>query len=162
MENADMDALRKTSASPGLRLLHYWNRMAGWLQAVITNSALSLVARLAIAAVFFYSGRTKVSGVLTIKPSTYNLFETEYAVPLLSPQLAAHLATYAEHLFPLLLVLGLLARLSALALLAMTLVIQVFVYPDAWSTHLTWIGLMLIVIGRGAGWWSLDRLLGIR
>jgi putative oxidoreductase len=162
MEDADMDALRKTSVSPGLRLLHHWNRVAGRLHAVTSDSALSLVARLAIAAVFFYSGRTKVSGVLTIKPSTYSLFETEYALPLLSPQLAAHLATYAEHLFPLLLVLGLLARLSALALLAMTLVIQVFVYPDAWSTHLTWMGLMLIVIGRGAGWWSLDRLLGIR
>ncbi|NKQ12432.1 DoxX family protein [Pseudomonas sp. SST3] len=157
-----MDALRKTSASPGSRLLQHWNRVAGWLQAVIGDSALSLVARLAIAAVFFNSGRTKVSGVLTIKPGTYGLFETEYAVPLLSPQLAAHLATYAEHLFPLLLVLGLLARLSALALLGMTLVIQIFVYPDAWPTHLTWIGLMLIVIGRGAGWWSVDRLLGIR
>jgi putative oxidoreductase len=123
---------------------------------------LSLVARLAIAAVFFYSGRTKVSGFLTIKPSTFNLFETEYALPLLSPQLAAHLATYAEHLFPLLLVIGLFTRLSALALLGMTLVIQVFVYPDAWPTHLTWIGLMLVVIGRGAGHWSADRMLGIR
>tara|TARA_Y100000782_G_scaffold115367_1_gene157322 strand:- start:2560 stop:2934 length:375 start_codon:yes stop_codon:yes gene_type:complete len=123
---------------------------------------LGLVARLAIAAVFFYSGRTKVSGVLTIKPSTFSLFETEYALPLLSPYLAAHLATYAEHLFPLLLVLGLLARLSALALLGMTLVIQLFVYPDAWPTHLTWIGLMLVVIGRGAGRWSADRMLGIR
>jgi len=123
---------------------------------------LSLVARLAIAAVFFYSGRTKVSGFLTIKPSTFNLFETEYALPLLSPQLAAHLATYAEHLFPLLLVIGLFTRLSALALLGMTLVIQVYVYPDAWPTHLTWIGLMLVVIGRGAGHWSADRMLGIR
>jgi putative oxidoreductase len=123
---------------------------------------LSLVARLAIAAVFFYSGRTKVSGFLTIKPSTFNLFETEYALPLLSPQLAAHLATYAEHLFPLLLVIGLFTRLSALALLGMTLVIQLFVYPDAWPTHLTWIGLMLLVIGRGAGHWSADRMLGIR
>jgi len=123
---------------------------------------LSLVARLAIAAVFFYSGRTKVSGFLTIKPSTFNLYETEYALPLLSPQLAAHLATYAEHLFPLLLVIGLFTRLSALALLGMTLVIQLFVYPDAWPTHLTWIGLMLLVIGRGAGHWSADRMLGIR
>tara|TARA_R100000541_G_scaffold2171_14_gene8351 strand:+ start:34032 stop:34406 length:375 start_codon:yes stop_codon:yes gene_type:complete len=123
---------------------------------------LSLVARLAIAAVFFYSGRTKVSGFLTIKPSTFNLFETEYTLPLLSPQLAAHLATYAEHLFPLLLVIGLFTRLSVLALLGMTLVIQVFVYPDAWPTHLTWIGLMLLVIGRGAGHWSADRMLGIR
>jgi|TARA_Y100001949_G_scaffold175816_1_gene186683 putative oxidoreductase len=142
--------------------LQHWNRLALWLQHHVSESTLSLVARLAIAAVFFYSGRTKVSGFLTIKPSTFNLFETEYALPLLSSQLAAHLATYAEHLFPLLLVIGLFTRLSALALLGMTLVIQVFVYPDAWPTHLTWIGLMLLVIGRGAGHWSADRMLGIR
>jgi putative oxidoreductase len=162
MEAIEMDRPHSTSSAAQPRLLQHWNRIAGWLQTVISDSSLSLVARLAIAAVFFYSGRTKVSGLLTIKPGTYDLFETEYALPLLSPHLAAHLATYAEHLFPLLLVLGLLARLSALALLGMTLVIQVFVYPDAWPTHLTWIGLMLVVIGRGAGWWSLDRLLGIR
>jgi putative oxidoreductase len=73
--------------------LQHWNRLALWLQHHVSESTLSLVARLAIAAVFFYSGRTKVSGFLTIKPSTFNLFETEYALPLLSPQLAAHLAT---------------------------------------------------------------------
>ncbi len=157
-----MDTPHSTSTTAPSYWLQRWNRVAAWLQAIVSDSALSLVARLAIAAVFFYSGRTKVSGLFTIKPGTYDLFETEYALPLLSPHLAAHLATYAEHLFPLLLVLGLLARLSALALLGMTLVIQVFVYPDAWPTHLTWIGLMLVVIGRGAGWWSLDRLLGIR
>ncbi len=158
-----MDTLHTTSATPTSRGLQHWNRLAGWLQQrLISDSMLSLVARLAIAAVFFYSGRTKVSGFLTIKPSTFSLFETEYALPLLSPHLTAHLATYAEHLFPLLLVLGLLARLSALALLAMTLVIQFFVYPDAWPTHLTWIGLMLVIIGRGAGHWSADRMLGIR
>ena len=157
-----MGTLHTASATPRSRPSLHWNRLVAWLQLHISDSLLSLVARLAIAAVFFYSGRTKVSGFLTIKPSTYSLFETEYALPLLSPHLAAHLATYAEHLFPLLLVLGLLARLSALALLGMTLVIQLFVYPDAWPTHLTWIGLMLVVIGRGAGRWSADRLIGIR
>ena len=157
-----MHALHRNPASPTSSPLQHWNRLALWLQHHVSDSMLSLVARLAIAAVFFYSGRTKVSGFLTIKPSTFNLFETEYVLPLLSPQLAAHLATYAEHLFPLLLAIGLLTRLSALALLGMTLVIQVFVYPDAWPTHLTWIGLMLRVIGRGAGHWSADRMLGIR
>ncbi|TYP61354.1 DoxX family protein [Stutzerimonas stutzeri] len=157
-----MHTFHRNPASPTSSPLHHWNRLTLWLQHHVSDSMLSLVARLAIAAVFFYSGRTKVSGFLTIKPSTFNLFETEYALPLLSPQLAAHLATYAEHLFPLLLVIGLFTRLSALALLGMTLVIQVFVYPDAWPTHLTWIGLMLVVIGRGAGHWSADRMLGIR
>ena len=157
-----MHALHRNPASPTSSPLQHWNRLALWLQHHVSDSMLSLVARLAIAAVFFYSGRTKVSGFLTIKPSTFNLFETEYVLPLLSPQLAAHLATYAEHLFPLLLAIGLLTRLSALALLGMTLVIQVFVYPDAWPTHLTGLGLMLRVIGRGAGHWAADRMLGIR
>ena len=72
------------------------------------------------------------------------------------------MATLAEHLFPVLLVLGLFTRLSALALLGMTLVIQVFVYPDAWPTHLSWAALMLYLAGRGAGRLSLDRWLGLR
>jgi len=83
-------------------------------------------------------------------------------LPVISPELAAHLSTYSEHLFPLLLVLGLFTRLSALALLGMTFVIEVFVYPDAWPTHLSWAGLLLIIIARGAGALSLDRRLGIR
>jgi len=129
---------------------------------LINDSLLSLVARLGIAAIFFLSGRTKVEGLLSITPSTYELFRTEYVLPVLSPWLAAHMATYAEHLFPLLLVLGLFTRFAGLALLGMTLVIQVFVYPDAWPTHLSWAGLLLVVIGRGGGRWSLDRYLGIR
>ncbi|MCB1974937.1 MAG: DoxX family protein, partial [Burkholderiaceae bacterium] len=81
---------------------------------------------------------------------------------LLPPELAAQMAATAEHVFPVLLVLGLFTRLSALALLGMTLVIQVFVYPDAWPTHLSWAALMLYLAGRGAGVASLDRGLGLR
>ena len=69
------------------------------------------------------------------------------------------MAAYAEHLFPVLLVLGLFSRFSAFALLGMTTVIEVFVYPDAWPTHLSWAGLLLIIIGRGAGKLSLDQRL---
>jgi putative oxidoreductase len=123
----------------------------------IPDSLVLLVARVAIAAIFFLSGRTKVDGLLQITPGTYDLFRNEYALPLLSPELAAHLATYAEHLFPLLLALGLVTRVSALALLAMTLTIQVLVYPDAWPTHLSWAALLLLLAARGAGDWSLDR-----
>ena len=119
------------------------------------------MARLGIASIFFLSGRTKVEGILTITPSTYELFQTEYVLPLVPPYIAAHLATYAEHFFPVLLVLGLFTRLSALAMLGMTAVIEVFVYPDAWPTHLSWAGLLLLLIGRGAGAWSLDRALKI-
>ncbi|WP_256347527.1 DoxX family protein, partial [Pseudomonas gingeri] len=104
------------------------------LGRLLPESLLLLVARVGIASVFFLSGRTKVEGLLTLKPSTYVLFRSEYALPLIPADLAAHLATYAEHLFPVLLVLGLLTRPAALALLGMTAVIEVFVYPDAWPT----------------------------
>ena len=126
---------------------------------LVPDAALLLVARLGIAAVFFQSGRTKVEGFMTIKPSTYDLFVAEYALPLIPPDWAARLATGAEHLFPMLLVLGLFTRASALALLAMTAVIEIFVYPLAWPTHLTWAGLLLPLIARGGGRWSLDDLL---
>lgn len=151
---------RSTAADSSLRGL--WNRVATRLGNLISDSFLAFVARIAIAAIFFMSGRTKVSDILTITPSTYELFRTEYALPLISPEVAAHLATYSEHLFPMLLVLGLFTRLSALALLCMTFVIQVFVYPDAWPTHLSWAGLLLLIVARGAGAASLDRPLGIR
>ncbi|MBV8466123.1 MAG: DoxX family protein [Burkholderiales bacterium] len=130
-----------------------------WLARILPPSALLLIARAGIAAVFFLSGRTKVSGLLTIKPTTYELFRSEYALPLLPPELAAHIATYSEHLFPILLVLGLCTRPAAAALLGMTAVIEVFVYPDAWPVHLSWAGLLLPLIAQGAGKWSLDHLL---
>ncbi|MDD1969031.1 DoxX family protein [Pseudomonas putida] len=118
-------------------------------------SFLLLVARLGIASVFFLSGRTKVTGLLTLKPSTFQLFQYEYALPVLPTELAAYLATYAEHLFPVLLVLGLVTRPAAAALLGMTAVIEIFVYPDAWPTHLTWAALLLplVVYGAVAGRW---------
>jgi putative oxidoreductase len=147
-------------ATAGLR--GAWNRVADALGRWIGHSLLALAARFSIAGIFFMSGRTKVDGWLSVSENAVALFADEYKVPLLSPGLAAHLATYAEHLFPALLVLGLVTRLSALALLGMTAVIQLFVYPDAWPTHLSWAGLLLYLAGRGAGALSLDRTLGIR
>lgn len=146
--------------SEGLRGV--WTRAADQLNRLISHGMLALAARLAIASIFFLSGRTKVDGVLTISDGTYALFREEYKVPLLPPEYAAHMAAYAEHLFPVLLVLGLFTRLSALALLGMTVVIQIFVYPDAWPTHLSWAALMLYLIGRGAGPVSLDQVAGIK
>ena len=138
------------------------NRLADLLTRLVTQDALALVARVGIGAVFFYSGRTKVEGVLNVTDSAVALFADEYRLPLLPPELGAHLAAYAEHLFPLLLVFGLLTRISALALLGMTAVIQIFVYPDAWPTHLSWAALLLLLVGRGGGAWSLDRALGLK
>lgn len=128
---------------------------------LVPEAFILLVARLGIAAVFFLSGRTKVEGLLTITPSTYDLFETEYALPLVPPHIAAHAATYSEHLFPILLVLGLFTRPAAAALLGMTTVIEIFVYPDAWPTHLSWAAILLPLIVRGGGAWSLDRIFGL-
>ncbi|WP_342624541.1 DoxX family protein [Pseudomonas alkylphenolica] len=157
-----MDVIRNTSSTADKSLRGTWNRIADRLGLMIGDSLLVLVARLSIAAIFLMSGRTKVSEFLTITPSTYELFRTEYSLPFITPELAAHLATYSEHLFPLLLVLGLFSRLSALALLGMTIVIQVFVYPDAWPTHLSWAGLLLLIVARGGGAMSLDRSLGMK
>jgi len=117
-----------------------------------------LLARLVIAWVFWSSGRTKVDG-FALKDSTFFLFEHEYQVPLLAPELAAYMATFAEHLFPVLLILGLATRFSALALLGMTLVIQLFVYPEAWVTHGLWAVALLLLMARGAGVLSLDALI---
>lgn len=128
-----------------------------WLPRLLPPALLLLVARASIASVFWLSGRTKVSG-LTVKPSTYELFRSEYALPLIPPELAAQLATGAEHLLPLLLVLGLFTRSAAAALLGMTAVIEIFVYPDAWPVHLSWAGLLLPLIAHGGGAWSLDHL----
>lgn len=130
-----------------------------WIERLLPIDALSVIVRVAIAAVFFLSGRTKVEGLLTITDGTYYLFAEEYRVPLIPSDIAAHLATWSEHLFPILIVLGLATRLSALALLGMTVVIEVFVYPLGWPTHLLWAALLLYLIRFGAGRFSLDALL---
>ena len=135
-------------------ILHRANRLLAQLPADI----LLLAARIFPAAVFWASGRTKVDG-FSIKPSTFALFEDLYALPVIPPHLAAVMASVAEHLFPILLVLGLATRLSALALLGMTLVIQTFVFPEAWMTHGLWAAAFLTVIKFGPGRLSLDRVL---
>lgn len=157
-----MNTIADFSVAPASGLRGTWNRLAATLDSLIGHSLLALAARFGIASIFFLSARTKVDGWLTVSDGALFLFAEEYKVPLLPPEIAAHLATYAEHLFPILLVLGLATRLSALALLGMTAVIQFFVYPDAWPTHLTWAGLMLYLIGRGGGALSLDRAFGIK
>ena len=138
-----------------------FNRRAAQLSSLVSHDLLTLLMRASAASIFLLSGRTKVEGVLTLKPGTVDLFRDEYRLPLLPPEIAAHAAAYAEHLFPLLLILGLGTRLSALALLGMTAVIEIFVYPDAWPTHLSWACLLLYLATRGGGAWALDRKLGI-
>lgn len=128
----------------------------------VPDAALLLVARLGLASIFFLSGRTKVDGIFHITDGTYELFRTEYALPLIPPEIAAVAATWSEHVFSLLLVFGLCTRLSAFALFAMTMTIEIFVYPDAWPTHLSWVAIQLPLIFRGGGDWSLDTMIGRR
>ena len=158
-----MNNAAATATDPFARGLRgAWNRVADRLTSLVSHGLLALAARVAVASIFFFSGRTKVDGLLTVNDNAYVLFRDEYKVPLLPPELAAHMATYAVHLFPILLVLGLFTRFSALALLGMTAVIQIFVYPSAWPTHLSWAALMLYLIGRGAGPVSLDRAFDLK
>lgn len=135
---------------PVLRIVALLNRMPAWL--------LGLVIRIGIADVFWRSGQTKVSG-WHVTDTTIQLFRDEYKVPLIPPDIAAYLAAIQEHLFSILLVVGLASRLSAFGLLCMTAVIQLFVYPESWPDHLLWTGCLLYVIGRGPGEFSVDALL---
>ncbi|SLN43644.1 DoxX [Aquimixticola soesokkakensis] len=133
------------------------NALRARLEGAVAWDIAALALRVFPASVFWASARTKVEGV-AIKDSTYFLFEHEYALPLIPSDLAAVLATLAEHALPVLLVLGLATRLSALGLLGMTLVIQTFVYPDAWQTHGLWGACFAALIARGPGRLSLDHL----
>lgn len=141
----------------------------------IPHSLIAFIARFSIAAVFWKSGQTKVEGLAIdlidgtfelgwprLADSTIPLFNSEYHLPLLSPEIAAHMAAFAEHLFPFLILIGLATRFSALALLGMTLTIQVFVYPDAYPTHGTWAALLLYLMATGPGKLSIDHLIAKR
>jgi putative oxidoreductase len=136
----------------------------------IPYSLIAFIARFSIAAVFWKSGQTKVEGFAIdlisgtfqlgapkLAASTLPLFRSEYRVPLLSPEVAAYLAAFAEHFFPVLILLGFATRFSALALIGMTLTIQLFVYPDAYPTHGTWIALLLLLVAKGPGRLSIDH-----
>ena len=135
-------------------------RRANALGRHVPQDVLALGARLFPAMVFWQSARTKVEGV-SIKDSTYFLFEHVYDLPLIPPVPAAVIATLAEHLLPVLLVLGLFARLSALGLLIMTAVIQIFVFPAAWVTHGLWAVALLVTLAQGPGRVSLDHVFGL-
>ena len=120
-----------------------------------------LALRLPVAVVFWRSGRTRVEGwnIFDITASQPAIFEYEFGMPF--PVLAAHATAIAEHALPVLLVLGLFTRLGALGLLAMTMVIQLFVYPDAWlSAHMFWATILFSVVALGPGKISLDHYIG--
>lgn len=140
-----------------------------WMER-IPHSVIALLGRFSIAAVFWKSGQTKVEGFAVdfvegtwslgwprLADSTIDLFRYEYNLPFIPPEIAAPLAAFAEHLFPILLLVGLATRFSALVLLIMTAVIQVFVYPDAYPTHGVWATVLLYLIARGPGVIAIDH-----
>ena len=122
----------------------------------IPHDLIALIARICIGTVFLRSGLLKWEG--WANGTTLALFATEYKLPLLSPKIAAVMAMSAELTLPLLLFAGLLTRFAALGMLVMTLVIQIFVYPNAFDTHGTWAVCFLYLMKFGAGRLSLDQL----
>ncbi|MCX7164870.1 MAG: DoxX family protein [Rhodocyclales bacterium] len=141
----------------------------------IPNSLIALLGRFSIAAVFWKSAQTKVQGFAIdivngefqfgmprLSDSVVALFRDEYKLPLVPPEIAAPLAAVAEHVFPLLILVGLATRFSALALLVMTATIQLLVYPDAWPTHGVWAAVLLFLVARGPGVLAIDHLIARR
>jgi len=158
-------------ASPITRLI----RLAIDLFERISNTLIAFVARFSIAAIFWSSGQTKVQGFVlnlvsgelevgwpSLSESALALFQDDYRLPFIPPELAAPMAATAEHLFPLLILIGLGTRFAALALLGMTLVIQIYVYPGAYATHGTWVAVLLYLMARGPGRLSVDHCLARR
>lgn len=142
-------------------MLKLYDRVVGFISSKFPEAIMLLFVRVALAGVFWRSGRTKIAedSWFTISDTTYFLFAEDYSGVPLPPNMATVMATVSEHLFPILLLLGLLTRLSATALLGMTMVIQIFVFPEAWwPVHSLWVALALILIVRGGGVLSLDAL----
>lgn len=168
-----MNTLSTSAAAPGTdtspaALI----RTAVGLLGRIPDSLIALLGRFSVAAIFWKSGQTKVQdfaidivagefklGIPRLSDSVVGLFRDEYKLPLIPPELAAPLAAFAEHVFPLLILVGLATRFSALALLGMTATIQLLVYPDAWPTHGVWATVLLFLAARGPGALSLDHLI---
>jgi putative oxidoreductase len=143
-----MNSVRPVAAVAWIdRAIGLLERVPYWL--------LALPLRLGAAAVFWNAAQTKLANWDT----TLELFADEYKVPLLPPEIAAHFALGIELTTPVLLVLGLFTRAAALVLLAMTAVIEIFVYPLAWPTHIQWAAMLLVLLCRGPGKLSLDHLL---
>lgn len=173
--------MKHAASQAGATSLEDTSRLAGKVWAVIRileripHSLIAFLARFSIAATFWNSGQTKVAGLAVnlvtgefvpgwprLSDSALALFQDEYKLPFISPALAAPMAATAEHLFPILILIGLATRFSALALLGMTLVIQIFVYPGAYATHGTWAAVLLYLIARGPGALSVDHWLASR
>ncbi|MCV2401801.1 DoxX family protein [Marinomonas sp. C2222] len=158
-----------------LSLVNFINAQSEALFRKIPESVILFLSRFAIAAVFWKSGQTKIEGFKLdiiamnaefgwprLAETTGFLFEYEYDLPLIPPMIAAVLATIGEHLLPILILTGLFTRLASFGIVMMTLVIQIFVYPDAYATHATWMAAALFLMYKGPGSFSLDHFFAKR
>lgn len=134
----------------------------------LPEDVLALVARIAIGLVFWKSAQTKIVGdsilgqkweFFNLGDTTFMLFEYDYALPFIPSDIAAYMATFGEFFLGLAIMIGFLTRLTALGLFGMTLVIQIFVYPEAWALHLTWAVPLLYLIKHGGGKLSVDNII---
>ena len=99
---------------------------------------------------------------LAVAQKTFDLFANDYKLPIIPPGAAAYVATFAEIVFPVLLLFGLMTRISALALFIAVLVMQFLVFPGHWWTeHAYWLALLLVLMSRGPGAISLDSFFGL-
>jgi putative oxidoreductase len=173
-----MNTLAKTLNNSPAKGHSTWVSLMQRLVAVcckMPHWPIAFLARFSIAAVFWKSGETKIQGFAIdlingdfmlgwprLSDSALALFRDEYRLPFVAPEIAAPMAAFAEHFFPVLLLFGLATRLSALALLGMTLTIQLFVYPDAYPTHGVWAAVLLFLLTQGSGKLSLDHWISSR
>ena len=142
-------------AAPSLAIR--FRTVTAWLER-FPISLLLLVMRVGVGMVFFKAGLLKYQSW----EFTVLLFRDEYQVPLLAPEVAARMAMIQELTIPILLFLGLATRLATLPLFGMILVIQTFVYPNAWADHLFWAGALALILTRGPGVFSIDHLIATR
>ncbi len=145
-------------------IMSLWERLTGVLSSKFVESVALLFVRLALAFPFWTSGRTKVvdGTLLEIDESQYFIFDEVFSGLPLSSSVAVPMTVYAEFFLPILIVLGLFTRFAALALFIMTMVIQIFVFPEAWWTvHIFWAALAAVLLSRGAGMLSIDKVISM-
>jgi putative oxidoreductase len=125
-----------------------------WL-ARFPLSIIQLAGRVGVGVTFFKAGLLKYQSW----EFTVRLFQEEYRVPLLDPVVAARIAMVQELTIPILLFLGLATRIATIPLLGMIAVIQIFVYPNAYNEHLVWGAILVLLLTRGPGVFSVDYLI---
>jgi len=143
-------AISTSPATPN-RLTAMFDWVTAWFER-IPYWLIAVTCRVALAQVFWSSAQAHLANWQT----TLYLFGSDYSLPFLPPTLAAYMAITIELVVPPLLILGLATRFASLVIFGMTLVIEIFIYPQAWPTHIQWAAMMLVLMTYGAGPLSLD------